>query len=197
VRLLLKRGDRKALTGRRLSFRQIFSQTFSCAPLMKRQQSLGSLSSQRLAYTRRNTEARRTRKAKTNDEEEEEVEVEVKLKAMMRTMIKVQMLHFDQKVLIQTMMDPMLPLDSSGTGFQTRPAVERVMNPTYYFSKPAESDTVNIKMDRIVLNTQTNRKMGSNNHKIGRSIFLFEIHRLDLFETYRYDIKSARPIIDF
>ena len=78
-------------------------------------------------------------------------------------------------VLIQTMMDPMLPLDSSGTGFQTTPAVERVLNPTYYFSKPTGSDTVNIKMDRIVLNTQTNRKMGSNNHKIGRSIFLFEI----------------------
>ena len=78
-------------------------------------------------------------------------------------------------VLIQTMMDPMLPVDSTGTGFQTRPAVERVLNPTYYFSKPTGSDTVNIKMDRIVLNTQTNRKMGSNNHKIGRSIFLFEI----------------------
>jgi hypothetical protein len=78
-------------------------------------------------------------------------------------------------VLIQTMMDPMLPLDSTGTGFQTRPAVERVMNPTYYFSKPTGSDTVNIKMDRIVLNTQTNRKMSGNNAKIGRSIFLFEI----------------------
>lgn len=78
-------------------------------------------------------------------------------------------------VLIQTMMDPMLPLDSTGTGFQTRPAVERVMNPTYYFSKPAGSDTVNIKMDRIVLNTQTNRKITGNNAKIGRSIFLFEI----------------------
>jgi hypothetical protein len=78
-------------------------------------------------------------------------------------------------VLIQTMMDPMLPLDSSGTGFQTKPAVERVLNPTYYFSKPTGSDTVNIKMDRIVLNTQTNRKMSGNNAKIGRSIFLFEI----------------------
>jgi len=87
-------------------------------------------------------------------------------------------LQFDpnvDSVLIQTMMDPMLPVDSTGTGFQTKPTVERVMNPTYYFSKPTGSDTVNIKMDRIVLNTQTNRKMGSNNHKIGRSIFLFEI----------------------
>jgi len=87
-------------------------------------------------------------------------------------------LRFDpsvNSVLIQTAVDPMFPQDSTGTGFKTTPAVERVLNPTYYFSKPATSDTVDIKIDRIVLNTQANRVINDNNDLIGHSVFLFEI----------------------
>jgi len=87
-------------------------------------------------------------------------------------------LRFDpsvNSVLIQTAVDPMFPQDSTGTGFKTTPAVERVLNPTYYFSKPATSDTVDIKIDRIVLNTQANRVINDNNDLIGHSMFLFEI----------------------
>jgi len=87
-------------------------------------------------------------------------------------------LRFDpsvNSVLIQTAVDPMFPQDSTGTGFKTTPAVERVLNPTYYFSKPATSDTVDIKIDRIVLNTQANRVINNDNDLIGHSVFLFEI----------------------
>ena len=87
-------------------------------------------------------------------------------------------LRFDpsvNSVLIQTAVDPMFPQDSTGTGFKTTPAVERVLNPTYYFSKPATSETVDRKMDRIVLNTQANRVINDNNDLIGHSVFLFEI----------------------
>ncbi len=96
------------------------------------------------------------------------------------TMIEYRMygLNFDpsvNSVLIQTAVDPMFPQDSTGTGFKTTPAVERVLNPTYCFSKPELSDTVNIKIDRIVLNTQANRMISGSNSIIGHSMFLFEI----------------------
>ena len=77
--------------------------------------------------------------------------------------------------LIQTMVDPVLPTDSTGSGFTTPVPTKMYQTPIYYFSKPVGTDTVNIKIDRIVLNTQQPRIVSSINDVIGPSIFMFEI----------------------
>jgi hypothetical protein len=87
-------------------------------------------------------------------------------------------LNFDpnvNNVMIQTMVDPILPTNSTGSGFTTPVPTKMYQPPIYYFSKPVGTDTVNIKIDRIVLNTQQPRIVSSINDVIGHSIFMFEI----------------------
>jgi len=78
------------------------------------------------------------------------------------------------RVIMQTIVDPMIPIDASGSGFvSATPTHMTNQTPIYYFNKPATS--VNINIDRIVLNTQNYRVVNSVNDVIGPSMFMFEI----------------------
>lgn len=78
-------------------------------------------------------------------------------------------------VLMQTVADPMLPTDTAGAGFTTPAPTKMYQTPVYYFSKPNGTDNVNIKIDRVVLNTQQPRSVQGINDVIGPSVFMFEI----------------------
>jgi hypothetical protein len=86
-------------------------------------------------------------------------------------------LNFDpsvNRVLVQTAVEQIIPTNSAGTGFSSAsPTLISNQAPIYYFSKPTTS--VNIKVDRNVLNTRGHRTVNSVNDVIGPSIFMFEI----------------------
>ena len=87
-------------------------------------------------------------------------------------------LNFDpsvNSVIVQMVAEPILPRDSAGAGFITPAPTRMDQTPVYYFTKPAGSDTVNIKIDRMILNTQQPPIINYINDMIGPSIFMFEI----------------------
>ena len=96
------------------------------------------------------------------------------------TMIEYYMSGFNfdpaaNRVLFQTSIEPMLPINSTGEGYQTTNESQSNKKPTYYFSKSVGTDIINISINRIVLNTQQPRIVNSINDIIGKSIFMFEI----------------------